>query len=212
LIMEKFFTCSETVDLPCLLPEDAIWRRLGRNRYLSSVSAAESVKFKLAMHQAFELCRPQGRWLLAPVRLLDAATVLVFDDWRLDSVPFAEFASGADWLWLGAVTVGRQVAELIAASGNDMAAAAIYDAVGSEVADQAIGLLQKIADGELVRSGLRIHMRRFSPGYGNLSLQQTQRRFFEVLELEQLQMSLTPSCIMQPEKSVTAFAAVKKII
>jgi len=49
---------------------------------------------------------------------------------------------------------------------------------------------------------------RFSPGYGDLSLE-NQKLFFKALELEKMGMKLTESLMMFPEKSVTAIAGVE---
>ena len=90
---------------------------------------------------------------------------------------------------------------------TDMLEAAIFDAVGSECADLAIGLLQKLAAAELRRYGLYISQQRFSAGYGGVELFH-QQEIFQQLELETLGIHLTETFIMQPEKSVTAFAFV----
>ncbi|MBP5587644.1 MAG: hypothetical protein J6X37_02850 [Treponema sp.] len=51
---------------------------------------------------------------------------------------------------------------------------------------------------------------RFSPGYGDVSLE-TQKIFFEILNCQKnLALTLNDSLIMSPEKSVTAFIGVKK--
>ena len=88
-----------------------------------------------------------------------------------------------------------------------MLEAAIFDAVGSECADLAIELLQKLAGAELCRWGANISQQRFSAGYGGVELFH-QKEIFQQLELENLGISLTETFIMQPEKSVTAFALV----
>jgi cobalamin-dependent methionine synthase I len=161
------------------------------------------------MHKAFAFCVPRGRWRLLEVKHQDNQAVIVGDDWSLESAAFAGFVDNATFLWLGAVTIGSKFEEF-AANADNMTAAAVYDAVGSECADQAMDMLQKMSAQELVRHDLMMSKQRFSPGYGNLSLQ-VQKKIFEILQLEELGMSLTASNIMQPEKSVTAFAAVNVI-
>ena len=49
---------------------------------------------------------------------------------------------------------------------------------------------------------------RFSPGYGDVSLE-VQRIFFELLDCQKnLALTLNDSLIMSPEKSVTAFVGI----
>lgn len=210
--MKKFFTTSDIIDLPLFLPEAAVWSRLGRNRYLSKMTGPEEIQIKLAMHKALDLCRVQGKWMLLEITRQESDWLEVDGNWRIVSREFVNFAAGSSYLFLGAVTAGGKISELIARSQDKLAEAVVYDAVGSEVADAAIGSLQKIASKQLERSNLAVSERRFSPGYGNLHLDSVQTEIFKRLKLEELGMSLSASFIMQPEKSVTAFAGVKETI
>ena len=208
--MEKFFKCTTIDPLVSALPEAAVWSRLGRNRFLSRITPAMEVQLKMAMLQAESLCRPRGRWRLLPVKVCSEQLTLLDGSWQIFSEAFAQFAAGADFLWLGAVTIGSGIADWIKSSGDDLTTSVVYDAVGSECADQALANLQQIAAQSLRRYGFELSARRFSIGYGQVDLQH-QQRVFELLELHDLGMSLSKSCIMQPEKSVTAFARVKQI-
>lgn len=210
MFMEKFFTYTTVDPLAVTLPEAAVWSRLGRNRFLSHIDPAMEVKLKLAMLRAEAMCRPCGRWCLLPVTCEAEAVIRLGGDWQIVSPAFAEFAAGADFLWLGAVTVGDKVSGLVNAVPDDLASSVVYDAVGSECADQALENLQLLASQTLRRYDLELSCRRFSIGYGAVELKH-QQRVFDWLKLEDLGMSLTGSFIMQPEKSVTAFARVNKI-
>ena len=209
--MEKFFTINSVDHLGLVLPEDAILSRLGRNRYLSVMDQELSVKLRLAMQKAFARLRPRGRWKLLRMVCKNAGEVVLDDLWKIKSRKFAEFVQSADYLYLSAVTIGSELPQTMeqAQSAGNMFEAAVFDAVGSECADLAIELLQKIAAAELLRNGWLLSQRRFSAGYGGVELFH-QQEIFKQLELEDMQMSLTESFIIQPEKSVTAFAVVNK--
>ena len=209
--MEKFFTINSVDHLGLVLPEDAILSRLGRNRYLSVMDQELSVKLRLAMQKAFARLRPRGRWKLLRIVCKNAGEVVLDDLWKIKSRKFAEFVQSADYLYLSAVTIGSELPQTMeqAQSAGNMFEAAVFDAVGSECADLAIELLQKIAAAELLRNGWLLSQRRFSAGYGGVELFH-QQEIFKQLELEDMQMSLTESFIIQPEKSVTAFAVVNK--
>lgn len=209
--MEKFFTINSVDHLGLVLPEDAILSRLGRNRYLSVMDQELSVKLRLAMQKAFARLRPRGRWKLLRIVCKNAGEVVLDDLWKIKSRKFAEFVQSADYLYLSAVTIGSELPQAMeqAQSAGNMFEAAVFDAVGSECADLAIELLQKIAAAELLRNGWLLSQRRFSAGYGGVELFH-QQEIFKQLELEDMQMSLTESFIIQPEKSVTAFAVVNK--
>ena len=210
--MEKFFTINSVDHLGLVLPEDAILSRLGRNRYLSVMDQELSVKLHLAMQKAFALSHARGRWKLLPITARSSDETVLNEVWKIKSRKFAEFVQSADYLYLSAVTIGKELPQAVeqAQSVGNMFEAAVFDAVGSECADLAIELLQKIAAAELLRSGLVLSKQRFSVGYGGVELFH-QQEIFKELELRKLDMSLTTSFIMQPEKSVTAFASVNKI-
>jgi cobalamin-dependent methionine synthase I len=50
--------------------------------------------------------------------------------------------------------------------------------------------------------------RRFSPGYSDMSLEM-QKKIFKLLKPENIGINLSPSCLMIPEKSVTAFVGIE---
>ena len=210
--MEKFFTINSVDHLGLVLPEDAILSRLGRNRYLSVMDQELSVKLHLAMQKAFALSHARGRWKLLSITTRSSDETVLNEVWKIKSRKFAEFVQSADYLCLSAATIGKELPQAVeqAQSVGNMFEAAVFDAVGSECADLAIGLLQKIAAAELLRSGFVLSKQRFSVGYGGVELTH-QQEIFKELELENIDMSLTRSFIMQPEKSVTAFALVNKI-
>ena len=79
--------------------------------------------------------------------------------------------------------------------------------MGVLVPDAIPDMLQKMASSELARCGLGLGARRYSPGYGDMSLEH-QRIIFELLNMSEMGLSLTENCFMIPEKSVTSLAAV----
>ena len=208
--MENFFTYKTVENLTVALPESAVLSRLGRNRFLSNISNSEQVKLKMLMLKAFTQLRPRGRWMLQSIVDRTDREVILPGNRVLHSEAFARFCGDAPLLWLGAVTVGSGIADLMSDPSAAISEKVVFDAVGSECADDCLGNLQNLAAMELARHNLIMQKMRFSPGYGNLSLG-VQEIFFDLLQLPELGMTLTESKIMQPEKSVTAFAAVLKM-
>jgi len=210
--MEKFFTINTVDPLVLTLPEDAVLSRLGRNRYLTVIDQTLTVKLRLAMQKAFALCHARGRWKLLTVTERTPDKVVFNSTWQINSSRFAGFVRDSEYVFLGAVTIGSDLPQAImqAQNSGNMSDAAVFDAVGSECADLAIGLLQKLAAAELCRRNVHISGQRFSAGYGGVELFH-QQEIFRQLELEKFNISLTETFIMQPEKSVTAFALAEKI-
>ena len=87
--------------------------------------------------------------------------------------------------------------------------AAIFQATGAMYAEGLTELLNKKIKEEYLSKGYKAHPR-YSPGYGDISLEM-QKDFFRLLPLEKIGLTLMESLIMAPEKSVTAFIGLEKI-
>lgn len=199
--------------LPVQPPRRAILDRLGYREGVTQLSPAETARLECEIAAAFRHCRPQGVYTTAGVSAADTAEGIVTLDggWQIRCAGVAKmFAdSGARCAWLAAATVGAEITQIAAEAiaNGDAAKAAIADAVGSECADAALDLLAALARQQLRPAGGNLQRCRFSPGYGGWQLSD-QTHFFERLQLAELGITLTPSYIMSPEKSVTAIAPI----
>ncbi len=79
----------------------------------------------------------------------------------------------------------------------------IGDAVGSEYVEESAKYISEIIGRSIKKKGF-IPTKRFSPGYGDLSLE-VQNIFFEELILNEIGINLNDSLLMTPQKSITAF-------
>lgn len=111
-----------------------------------------------------------------------------------------------------AATVGPDIvrAAADAVSKGDGATAVTYDAVGGQTAEATMSWINDLVRQQLRRQGEFLTKHRFSPGYGDLHLR-LQRTIYGWLQLERLGLSLTPGCMLVPEKSVTALAGIERI-
>jgi cobalamin-dependent methionine synthase I len=103
------------------------------------------------------------------------------------------------------LTIGPYIEEEIdkLKRANKILGPIILDAVGSECAEEAAQYLSRFVDTEIRRSGCT-PTKRFSPGYGDLQLE-VQSRFYQVLKLAEIGITLLESFLMIPQKSITAF-------
>jgi len=189
------------------LPDRDIFLRLGGNLTRTQVSAAEEIKYRTSVVRAFELCRPRGRWEVFKVKAVTGDGILLDDGFFVRSGDFAARCAGITHLWCGAVTVGVLVSNLRDRTESTVESA-ICDAVGSESADEAMNVMFDFARQQLLRRGMGLDKRRYSPGYGDMGLE-LQEFFFDRLQLAELDMSLNERFFMIPEKSVTAFAGIR---
>ena len=124
------------------------------------------------------------------------------------SKDLSKFLKRYQELVLFGVTIGPAI---IAARDTlmqaDPAAGVIYDAVGSEMVEEALNIYQAKLTTTLRREGKTLAQPRYSPGYGDCAIQ-AQDVFFKHLPMNELGVTLTPAYIMRPEKSITAFAGI----
>jgi len=114
---------------------------------------------------------------------------------------------------LFAATIGGDLEERAREemAGGSPFGALVADALGSALAEGAardlMDYLEKIR--LLGPEGTQGMLRRFHPGYSDWPLED-QRLLFGALEPDRIGLSLGPSCLMIPEKSVAGLAGVKK--
>lgn len=119
-----------------------------------------------------------------------------------------ELLSGCREAVLMAVTLGPGVDRLLAKNSvTNMADAVIMDACASTAVENAADNFEMDLRREVEAEGLYL-TDRFSPGYGDLPLF-TQRKLCAALDTERrIGLSLSPSFLMIPGKSVTAFLGI----
>ncbi|MFC2048891.1 hypothetical protein ACFLR5_01565 [Elusimicrobiota bacterium] len=102
-----------------------------------------------------------------------------------------------------AATIGSALEEKVNdLKCNDLNAAFILDAAGSEAAEQVINFVSKILQAESARQECVLSTR-YSPGYGDWPLEAS-RKIISMLDHEKIDMKLSDSGILYPRKSITA--------
>ncbi len=148
---------------------------------------------------------PHG--VLAEISKSDFETVYRGEGRNDPSSPVADIFVRADHLALFVVTLGERTGQAIARcfETKDYALACVVDAMASAAADQTAELAQR-RYGEMLhdrgwspRSGAAL---RYSPGYCGWDVT-GQKKLFRYLRPEQIGVTLTDSCLMQPLKSVS---------
>lgn len=195
--------------LPVTFPEKEIFLRLGGHLTKTEISPDESIRFRALALKAFHACKPCGRWDIFPVREVAADGILLENGSFIPGRDFAARCTGITHLWCAAVTVGKEIVAL-RDNAAKVSESAVFDAVASESADAAMDAVFTISRTALRRQALELDKRRYSPGYGDMPLT-VQKFFFSALKLEELELTLNEIFYLIPEKSVTAFAGIKKI-
>ena len=197
--------------IPVQMPERPILIRLGYRKSRTRLSAKAQVDTMRIMHDGFEKCVPMGAWARLSIVSRDEKSVVLEDDTVLSSASLAILLGKSSAVAVMAATVGTEIVQAAekAVAAQRGAEAVIYDAVGGQTADAAMTWINEMIRQQLLRRGEHLTRHRFSPGYGDLHLD-TQRHIYRWLQLERLGLTLTPGCMLVPEKSVTALAGIEQ--
>ncbi|MCR4743042.1 MAG: hypothetical protein K5866_09265 [Treponema sp.] len=161
--------------------------------------------------QMQKILQPRACWEtfdLKIEKINEEKTQISFADLSFESKDLGRNLKDCKKVTLLAATIGPQVDSLIRKNQIlDPVKAAIFQACGSMFIEVLIDMLNKKIKEEGLSQGYTCKPR-YSPGYGDLSLQ-IQKDFFRLLPCSKLGLTLMDTLIMAPEKSVTAFIGLK---
>lgn len=192
------------------IPERAILRRLGFRRNATEASPERQAQVLGLIQAAAELIELKGSSLTLELAANDGRSVTLADGMVFTGSGLSGLLAGSDQALLIGATAGAAVMQAIAAAtaAGDMLTTVVYDATASEMTDNALNWLMDYHSRTLSRQGRRLTDRRYSAGYGDFSLE-NQREFHRLLELSRIGVSITETCILNPEKSVTAICGIQ---
>lgn len=134
------------------------------------------------------------------------------------SMPYGEIVSknlttnltGCSEIFIFAATIGARFdMKLKRKQARSMAAGAVFNACGAAAVEAVCNRLNDELAAAVVLEGGRLHPR-YSPGYGDLTLD-NQSGIFRLLEpARHIGLTLKDTLIMAPEKSVTAIIGIEK--
>lgn len=191
------------------IPVTDVYRRLGYRKGTTEITREQQAEIDTALLDAQSVIELKGSAVSIPIREYHKDKVLLESEDMLTSSSLARMLEGStDVLFMGA-TAGSQVMEEISmlSKNGSLTHAVMLDAAASEMTDKALQWITQHMGRELRLRGKALTSRRFSAGYGDFALE-NQRIMFERLKLDQLGVQLTDSCILLPEKSVTAVAGI----
>lgn len=198
--------------IPASPKRERILARLG-HRVATTVLTEEQEEFlDRGIEEALLLCHVKGAFRRERIVESHEQFVRLESGAVFESAALAQLMSGSGEIVLMASTAGAAIMEKIAdeVSRGDAAFGLILDATASHAADAGLDWMVGFLNGMLQRHGKRLTRRRFSPGYGDLSLSH-QRLIFDMLCLDRLELELTEKYILVPEKSVLAVAGIEGI-
>jgi cobalamin-dependent methionine synthase I len=144
-----------------------------------------------------------------PINHNDGEKIILSEDLVFNSKKLSVFLRDCREAVLLGVTAGSAIMEAIKGKTrqDDLAAAVVYDATASEMADAGLNWIMDYLNQQLRREGKILLPRRFSAGYADFDLE-NQKTIYEVLQMGKIGVTITSSFILIPEKSVTAISGI----
>lgn len=173
-------------------------------RYLGAENSGTALDDMIsrAENEIIHASRPKHVYRLVDIE--PGENVVIADNAEIKSKDLARHLRGCRNGFLFACTLGPEVDSLVKRySLTDLPMLPVAQAVASAYTEYCVDQAQK--ELETYASGNGLYLRpRYSPGYGDFSLQY-QRFFFRHLEIQKrIGVCLTDACLMIPFKSVTA--------
>ena len=193
------------------VPFDAIYRRLGYKRGITQVDKRSGEEIERHIDHALSLISLKGAGRRVLLRDVTPRGVVLETGGEFRSGNLARFLKGCREVLLMGATAGDAVMESIRHDTEEekMTRGVVIDAAASELADAALDWIAGYHSHQLTRENSRLTQGRFSAGYGDFLLE-NQMIMHDLLELDRIGVGISESCILIPEKSVTAVMGIQR--
>jgi hypothetical protein len=197
--------------IPKKIPRHKILKRLGYNSRTIEISGESMNEVDRAIQRASDLVNLKGTCIRKGFTSEAGTVIIEADEGCIGSVKLCGLLENSDQMLLMGLTGGPDVAAEIVSlqKAGRMTEAVVIDAAAGEIVDEGFEWLATLYSGELRREARSLTTRRFSAGYGDFDLG-FQEDMFRLLELDRIGVEITESCILIPEKSVTAVYGIVK--
>jgi len=196
--------------IPANPKKELILTRLGYKKNVTTFSTSDKTQLDAGIKEGLLLCAPQGIYGILDIISNNGTTIKFKNDIEINSINLAEFLKNSSRAVFMFATVGHQVCDRISSeiSSGNPALGVILDSVASQTTDAAVAWISEFVDKSIKKSGQKLTVHRYSPGYGDLSLS-VQKVIFNMLQLDKLGIKITDSFMLEPEKSVIAISGIE---
>jgi hypothetical protein len=198
----------ESISMP--LPLKEIYRRLGFIKGVTEISSSQKEEIERFIQDALSLIHVKGAGLRMPVQEIKGARIILAGDVTFESNQLATLLRNCREIVLMGATAGNDIMKAIEedAAGRNVTRGIVFDATASETVDASLDWIMGYFNRTLLRENMQLLKKRYSAGYGDLLLE-TQNTIYRLLQLDRIGIRITESCILIPEKSVTAITGIR---
>ncbi len=199
----------ESISIP--VPHKEIYRRLGFTSGVTKISPSQREEIERHIKNAASLIQLKGVGLRLPIEEIKGLKVTIADSLVFESQHLARFLRSCSEIVLMGATAGTGIIDAIERDieGSNVTHGVVLDATASEMVDASLDWIMDYFNRTLLRENRRLLRKRYSAGYGDLPLE-TQKTMYRLLQLDRIGVQITESCILVPEKSVTAITGVRQ--
>jgi hypothetical protein len=203
-------------NLPAVPEARQVYARMGFKPHKADIPEAMKPLVIEAMAQGRDLVKPIACFCSHRILWPSGAEtrrperIEIESAFAIESEKAAVRMAGCSEIYLMAVTIGPELDARVSeiSHSGDMTRAFLLNAYGSEAAEALMESLNREIVRQVEAQGLST-TKRYSPGYGDWPIT-AQTDLLGHLGAERIGISLTESCLMIPEKSVSAIIGVKK--
>jgi hypothetical protein len=198
----------ESISIP--VPSKNIYRRLGFVKGVTDVPTSQQEEIERYIGHASSLIHLKGAGLRMPITEIKGARIILPDGAEFESRQLAKFLANCNEIVLMGATAGREIMNAIEedATGANVTRGIVLDAAASEIVDASLDWIMDYFNQTIRRENRRLLGKRYSAGYGDLFLE-AQKAMYGLLQLDRIGIEITESCMLIPEKSVTAITGIK---
>ena len=186
-----------------------VYARMGFKPHKADIPEAMKPLVVEAMALGGDLIRPIACFCSHPIKEITGGRLVIDSAFAIDSEKAAVRMAGCSEIYLMAVTIGPELDAKVAeiSQSGDMTRAFLLNAYGSEAAEALMESLNREIARQVEGRGLTA-TKRYSPGYGDWPIT-AQRDLLGHLGADRIGIRLAESCLMIPEKSVSAIIGVR---
>jgi hypothetical protein len=194
-----------SIDPPC----EKIYQRLGFKKRTTQISEIQQEETDRFIQEASFLISLKGSLLRLAIKHNDGEKIILAGGLTFASKKLSAFLSDCQETVFMAATAGSAIMEAIKEKTrqDDLAAAVVYDATASEMADAGLDWIMNYLNQQIRREGKTLLPRRFSAGYTDFNLE-NQKAIYDILQMGKIGVTINSNFILLPEKSVTAISGI----
>jgi len=192
------------------MPLKSVYARLGFRRDRTEIKPSERESVNMMIDEAGDVVHLKGCARIMGIVRMDKDSIELENGTIFSSSLLARMLTGCTHALLMGATAGQGIMDAInqAAETDNLSRAVVLDAVASEMTDAALDWIMGYTNLDLMRNSAYLTKKRFSAGYGDFPLE-NQKAMYDLLRMDAIGVSITDTCILIPEKSVTAIAGIE---